>query len=182
VARARWREFDLEKREWTIPAERMKGNAAHLVPLSGDAIAILETLPRFNKGDHLFSSTFGAKPVGGLGRAKRLLDAAMAVELGHPVKPFVFHDIRRTMRTNLSALPITDVVRELVIAHQQGGMHKVYDLHKYRDEKAAALELWAARLREIASLPRPPMSSTTRPETGKGAQSEEPEATGGRAS
>jgi integrase len=153
VARARWREFDLAKAEWAIPKERMKNNVAHLVPLSGDALAILETLPRFTKGDHLFSSTFGAKAVGGLGRAKRLLDAAMAAELGHPVEPFVFHDIRRTMRTNLSALPITDMVRELVIAHRQGGMHAIYDFHKYRDEKAAALELWAARLGEIVSRP-----------------------------
>lgn len=149
IARARWREFDLDKRVWTIPAERMKGGAAHLVPLVDDALAILAGLPEFGKGDHLFSSTFGAKAVGGFGRAKKRLDAAMAAELGHAVEPFVIHDIRRTMRTGLSALPVTDKVRELVIAHAQGGMHKVYDLHSYRDEKRQALELWAARLRKI---------------------------------
>ena len=34
VAEARWREFDLDKRVWAIPAERMKGDAAHEVPLT----------------------------------------------------------------------------------------------------------------------------------------------------
>jgi hypothetical protein len=34
-------------------------------------------------------------------------------------------------------------------AHAQPGLHKVYDLHSYRDEKQRALDLWAARLSEI---------------------------------
>ena len=54
VAEARWREFDLAKRLWTIPPERMKGDAAHVVPMTDDVIAILETLPRFTKGDFVF--------------------------------------------------------------------------------------------------------------------------------
>ena len=65
------------------------------------------------------------------------------------LQPFVIHDIRRTMRTGLSALPVPDVVRELVIAHTKPGMHKVYDQFSYLDEKRHALELWAARLRNI---------------------------------
>jgi hypothetical protein len=53
------------------------------------------------------------------------------------------------MRTGLSALPIQDRVRELVIAHAQPGLHKVYDQHSYLEEKRRALDLWAARLRSI---------------------------------
>jgi hypothetical protein len=64
------------------------------------------------------------------------------------------HDIRRTMRTGLSALPVSDLVRELVIAHTRSGLHKVYDQYAYLDEKRQALELWAMRLRSIvAPLP-----------------------------
>ena len=37
-------------------------------------------------------------------------------------------------------------VAELVIAHAQPGLHRVYDLHKYRDEKRRALDLWANKL------------------------------------
>src|SRR5262249_49692952 len=56
VAEARWSEIDLERKLWTIPAQRMKAAAAHLVPLADDVIALLTVLPRFNKGDFLFST------------------------------------------------------------------------------------------------------------------------------
>ena len=42
VANAKWSEFDLESKLWTIPAARMKGDAAHEVPLSLLAIEIIE--------------------------------------------------------------------------------------------------------------------------------------------
>ena len=41
------------------------------------------------------------------------------------------------------------LVRELVIAHAKPGLHKVYDLHAYLDEKRECLALWEARLRRI---------------------------------
>jgi len=65
--------------------------------------------------------------------------------------PWVVHDLRRTMRTHLSALPIDDRVRELVIAHRQTGLHAIYDQHAYTDEKRHALELWTTRLHSIVA-------------------------------
>ena len=41
---ARWREFDLQAGEWRIPAERMKMRTEHIVPLSPQAILILQIL------------------------------------------------------------------------------------------------------------------------------------------
>ncbi len=41
---ARWEEFDLEAAEWRIPAERMKMRTPHIVPLSKQAIQILQVL------------------------------------------------------------------------------------------------------------------------------------------
>jgi hypothetical protein len=63
------------------------------------------------------------------------------------------HDIRRTMRTGLSSLPVSDMVRELVIAHTRPALHKVYDQFAYLDEKRQALDLWATRLRSIITPP-----------------------------
>jgi integrase len=165
IAEAQWSEVDLGRKLLTIPAERMKGNALHVVPLTAEVMAILDALPRYQKGEFLFTTTFGRRPVSGFSKAKTRLDALMlaelknaAVERGEALErvtlpPFVLHDIRRTMRTNLSALPIPDMVRELVIAHARPGLHKVYDQHAYLDEKRHALELWAARLRDIVQLP-----------------------------
>ena len=150
VAEARWSEFDLAAKVWVIPAERMKADAAHLVPLSDEVIAILKSLPRFTRGDHLFSTDFGVKPVNGFSKGKVRLDKAMAAELGR-LDPFVLHDIRRSVRTRLSdpELKVPEIVRELVIAHTKPGLHKVYDLHAYRDEKRDALAAWAGKLHGI---------------------------------
>lgn len=41
---ARWDEFDMERAEWRIPAERMKMRVPHIVPLSRQALAVLEEL------------------------------------------------------------------------------------------------------------------------------------------
>jgi integrase len=163
VANARWGEIDLKRKLWTIPAARMKANAAHVVPLTAEVMAILLSLPRFNKGDCLFTTTFGAKPVNGFSKAKKRLDREMWRTLNAVARlrgdaratlaPFVLHDIRRTMRTGLSALPVSDLVRELVISHTKPGLHKVYDQHAYFDEKRHALELWEARLRSIVTPP-----------------------------
>jgi integrase len=155
IAEARWREIDFDRKLLVIPPERMKADAAHVVPLVDYVIAILESLPRFKKGDYVFSTMFGAKPVNGFSKAKAKLDKAMAAELGGMSEPFVIHDIRRSVRTGLSSLPVPDIVRELVIAHTKPGLHKVYDQFAYVDEKRKALELWAGRLRDIIE-PLPP--------------------------
>ena len=144
VANVRWSEFDLDKRIWVVPPERMKAGAAHAVPLSDGAIDLLRGLPRFDRGGYLFSFTFGERPANSFGRAKMRLDALMPP--GAP--PFVFHDIRRTVRTRLSAVPnVSDLVRELVIGHTKPGLHKVYDLHSYEAEKRFALDEWYRQLR-----------------------------------
>jgi hypothetical protein len=89
------------------------------------------------------------KPVTGFANAKKRLDQLVTEELGAAAPAFKLHDIRRTVRTGLSALPVPDLVRELVIAHARPGLHKVYDQFAYIEEKRRALELWAGRLRAV---------------------------------
>jgi integrase len=132
----------------TIPAKRMKGGRAHEVPLTRSALEIIDSLPEF-PGPYLFTTTGGVKPINGFSKAKARIDRLSGVS------HWIIHDLRRTVRTRLSALPVEDLVRELVIAHPKPGLHKVYDLHAYRDEKRRCLELWEARLRSIVE-PRPP--------------------------
>ena len=48
LRRAEWSEFDLEARIWRIPAERMKMKAAHLIPLSAQAVTVLQELSAFS--------------------------------------------------------------------------------------------------------------------------------------
>ena len=92
VAEARWSECDLSGKLWTIPAERMKANAAHAVPLPRQAVEILEALPRFHHGDYLFSTTFGVKPVNGFSKAKRRVDELVLAEANR-LDAWRIHDI-----------------------------------------------------------------------------------------
>jgi integrase len=147
VADMSWSEIDLGNRLWTIPAVRMKGGAAHAVPLSPAAVSLLEALPRFTAGDFVFTTTAGAKPINGFSKAKTRIDRLSEVA------GWKIHDLRRSMRTHLSALPVQDVVREAVIAHARPGLHKVYDQHSYEAEKRHCLELWERRLLAIVEPP-----------------------------
>jgi integrase len=146
VGGARWREIDLKAKLWTIPPERFKSGVSHQVPLTDDVVAILETLP---KGfDYLFSTTLGRKPVSGFSKAKTILDQRMA-----PATPWVLHDLRRTVRTRLSALKVPDVTAEMVIGHGRKGLQRVYDLHSFASEMREALTLWAGQLSDIVTPP-----------------------------
>lgn len=57
VRGAQWAEFNLEKKIWTIPAERMKAGREHEVPLSDAAVAILKAIP--DTGDIVFAGSKG---------------------------------------------------------------------------------------------------------------------------
>jgi integrase len=144
VAEMSWSKVDLDKALWTIPAERMKGDAAHEVPLAPGAVEILKSMPRWT-GQFVFSTTGGKQPIAGFSKLKARIDAAIK----EPIAAWQFHDLRRTMRTGLGALPVPSNVCELIIAHARPGLHRVYDLHSYRDEKRRTLQLWAARVSAI---------------------------------
>ncbi|MCK1641926.1 integrase family protein [Bradyrhizobium sp. 157] len=168
-----WRAVPEERLIWVVPAERMKGKdsgekqaRAHAVPLTRDILELLETLPRFKRGKFLFSTTFGQSPTWIGTKIKKRLDKRMLLTLRAMAKRrgddpadvtlphWVNHDIRRTVRSHLSRLKVTEEAREAVLAHARPGIKGTYDLHDYLAEKREALELWAARLREIVT-PRP---------------------------
>lgn len=58
---ASWSEFDLKARLWVIPADRMKAGKEHRVPLSQQALALLESLPRV--GPFVFPGIKPGKPL-----------------------------------------------------------------------------------------------------------------------
>jgi integrase len=162
-----WTKLKSDQLAWVIPGDRMKGKNGkvrpHVVPLTTDVLEILEILPHFKRGDYLFSTTFGEKPVWIGDKVKNKLDLRMLrtiraltrrrgedprrVGLPH----WINHDLRRTLRTGLSALRVDREVREAVLAHVKPGIEGVYDLYDLLDEKRHALELWAVRLRSIVT-------------------------------
>jgi integrase len=61
VIGAKWGEFDLAVRVWTVPAGLMKGGREHRVPLADRAVEILEQLPR--EGEHVFIGGRAGRPL-----------------------------------------------------------------------------------------------------------------------
>jgi integrase len=161
VAGARWSEIDIARKLWTVPPDRFKSGQSHIVPLSDDALALIQSLPHFvgkDAGDCLFSTMNGLKPINGFSKAKASLDEALLSELrkqkpGVQLRDWVLHDVRRTVRTRLSGLKVNADVAELVIGHAKKGMLRVYDQYEFESEMREALELWAKRLRDILNPP-----------------------------
>lgn len=152
LAEAKWREFDLDgAREWRLPGSRTKNGKEFLLPLPDDAIAILKALPRIAPGELVFSFN-GKGGVRAFSNIKRRIDKAMAAKLGVEIEKWVLHDLRRSLATNFQKLGIRLEVTEAVLNHVSGsraGITGVYQRYDWAAEKRAALEAWAARLREI---------------------------------
>lgn len=98
---AKWGEIDLEAREWTIPAARMKAKKPHSVPLSEAAIALLKALPRIVGNDHVFVGSTKAGCLSDMALIQLVRgmngDPAQYVDR-ETKKPIVPHGFRSTFR------------------------------------------------------------------------------------
>ncbi len=112
VIGARRDEFDFEQKLWTVPAERMKGNRVHRVPLSGPAIKLLQALPTEKGNDFMFV---------GATRGRGLSNMAL-LELMRGMRPgFVPHGLRATFRTwAAERTSFPGATAEAALAHASG--------------------------------------------------------------
>jgi integrase len=158
VVGMRWDEIDIDQRLWTIPAERMKGKRAHLVPLSPLAIDILDqSRSLFHGHQYVFPSPRLEEEKSmqrhALSRAMNRLVTALGIPDATP------HDLRRTGATMLTGqkIGIPRFVVSQVLAHagDTGGAAAVtgihYDLYDYLQEKRQALDLWASALESVVN-------------------------------
>ena len=146
VAGMRWPELSPDLSTWTIPGARMKRGQAHVVALPEPAREALRSVTRI-KGQDLVFSTTGKTPVSGFTKAKAALDKAAKVT------DWRLHDIRRSGVSALAAMGFNPVVADLLLAHKPATLStvaQVYQRHDYADERARALEAWAARVLRAA--------------------------------
>jgi len=148
-------EFDLERAMWTITSDRAKNGAAHLVPLSAPALAIVKDLLASHKSDKLIPArgNWDAGP-SGFSKAMTRIRAALQTMMGEPVPHWTLHDLRRTLATGMQRLGVRLEVTEAVLNHLSGsraGIVGVYQRHNYFDEKRDALNAWA---KEVTRLNR----------------------------
>lgn len=166
VAGLDWQELDRAAATWTLPADRAKNGVTTIVHLSPLAIAELDAIAKGERWPRkgLVLSSNGKTPVSGYSKGKSRLDkaiaelaakeAASAGEEPIEVKPWVVHDLRRTLATGMQKLGVRLEVTEAVLNHISGskaGIVGVYQRHQWTDEKRAALDAWAAHVEKLAT-------------------------------
>jgi integrase len=144
VGALEWRELDLDRAIWTIPASRSKNRRQHVVPLSPEAVEIIKALPRFSVSKFVFSP--GKTAPSGYSRAKTRLDARItALNGSESLAPWIFHDIRRSVASGLAGLGVNLPVIERVLNHVSGsfaGVVGIYQKYNFAAEMRGAMERW----------------------------------------
>jgi integrase len=144
IARLKWRDIDLTKREWLM--EENKSDAPTIVPLSSLAMEVLAACPQRSPGAYVFGKS-GNSPISGFSKAKSRLDA-LAGRLPH----WVLHDLRRTAATRLGELEVPGVDRFIIsriLNHADRTVTGIYDRGAYLSAKRRALEAWGQYLKNL---------------------------------
>jgi integrase len=108
-----WSELDLDRRIWTVPANRMKAGREHRVPLSPRAVAILRQLEELKTSDFVFPGQAHNKPLSNM--AMEMVLRRMKIENA------TVHGFRSSFRDwagNVSSFPRE--VAETALAHVIG--------------------------------------------------------------
>ena len=134
-----------------IAAENVKGGEMELsVPLSPQAKRLIESLPRWNDGDYLFSTTGGRRPISGFSKAEERLYKKVAERTKkeglEPMEDFVPHDFRRTINSHMSRLGVRPDIVERVLGHKLKGIEGVYGRYDFLKERREALARWGAEV------------------------------------
>lgn len=147
AATTRWSDIDLEKKIWTIPAERMKKRRPHTIPLSPQTLAILEAVKPYsghreyvfpadrNPRDHCNSQTanMALKRMGFAGR-------------------LVSHGMRSLASTTLNEQGFDPELIEVALAHvDKDEVRSAYNRADYIERRRPMMEWWSRHIQQAAT-------------------------------
>jgi integrase len=147
AATTRWSDIDLEKKTWTIPAERMKKRRSHTIPLSPQTLAILETVKPYsghreyvfpadrNPRDHCNSQT-----------------ANMALKRMGFAGCLVSHGMRSIASTTLNEQGFEPELIEVALAHvDKDEVRSAYNRADYVERRRPMMEWWSKHIQQAAT-------------------------------
>jgi integrase len=138
IGKLQWSEIDFARKLIVLPAERTKNSRQHELPLSSQALEILQ---RRDRADSFVFDGFGS-----WAHAKEALDKRLGIA------PFRLHDLRRTSATGIAELGVQPHVIESVLNHVSGhkaGVAGIYNRSKLIEPMRSALQLWADHVDQI---------------------------------
>ncbi|MEP8452996.1 integrase domain-containing protein [Enterobacter bugandensis] len=135
---ARWVELDLDAKLWTIPAERMKAKREHIVPLSPQALDILEVMkPISSHREYVFPSRNDpTQPMN-----SQTANAALK-RIGYGRK-LVAHGLRSIASTAMNEAGFNADVIESALAHSdKNEVRRAYNRSIYLDKRIELMNWW----------------------------------------
>ena len=135
---ARWQDIDLDARVWTIPGDRMKAGVEHRVPLSHQAMAVLDEAAPFKDDSGLVFPGVKGKPLSDMTLTKVLRDNGLADKA-------TVHGFRTSFKT--WCMETTDTpwaVGEAALAHTLGNStEQAYARTDLFDRRRDLMQQWA---------------------------------------
>jgi integrase len=139
----RWSEFSPDMDTWTLSSSRSKTGKPHTVPVTPLMLSIIESVPKRDRFDILFGRKNGFTV---WASGKEALDKRIGL------KPWVHHDIRRSVATGMNDIGIQPHIVEQILNHQSGsrrGVAGIYNRSPYEREVKAAMALWNDHVRSL---------------------------------
>ena len=143
VRGAKRSEFDLGKAVWSIPAERMKMRQPHDVPLSRQALAIIQEIRPLSEGSELVFPSIRSKqrPL-----SENAFNSALR-RMGYGKDEVTAHGFRATASSILNDRGYDPDVIEAVLAHQdRNSIRRAYNRATYWDQRVVLMQEWADML------------------------------------
>lgn len=142
-----WAEIDLEGALWTIPAEKMKMRKIHTVPLSRQALTILEEImPLTGRGKYVLPSVrTTTRPISDMA-----INAALR-RMGYTKEEMTGHGFRSMASSLLHEAGWDSNLIELQLAHRDTNtVRAIYNRSERLDERRKMMQTWADFLETIS--------------------------------
>lgn len=156
LRKAEWREFDLAKAVWNIPASRMKMRRDQRVPLARQAVAILRELHTVTgRGDMVFPGIVSVrKPI-----SENTLNIALR-RMGFGADEMTSHGFRATAATilNESGLFSADAIEISQSRKDKNAVRAIYSRSDFFEERQRMAQWWADYLDQLVNDKARPVS------------------------
>lgn len=136
-----WDELDLETGQWVIPAEKMKVRDRHIVPLSTQAVSLLQDIqPLTGNKQYVFANNQGKNKTGHISRET---PGAILRRMGY-AGVHTFHGFRTTASTILHEQGYHSDMIERQLAHAERNAVKAAYCHaEYLPERKKMMQAWS---------------------------------------
>ena len=147
IRHAEWTELDLDRREWRIPAEKMKMKRAHIVPLSKQALTLLEELRGLSGGGQWI---FPSARNDGRPMSENTIRMALRT-MGYVNGEMTPHGFRGMASTLLNENGFSPDVIERQLAHvERNAVRAAYNHAEYLPERKKMMQWWSDYLDGLA--------------------------------